>query len=100
MRSRAFLSLFLVAVVLGCVAHGVEACMRGGISTRATVALIGLCVIFSPVILVGAAGYGAVRGGAAAVEAIQEKVHTEREKRKLRAKGSNLFLQQRNRLVK
>ena len=92
----------LVAIVIGWAAlatEGVDACMRGGISGEATAAIIGLCVVFSPVLLVAGAGYATGSAVAAAGHQVKSHIKDAMDRRKTQ-KASNLFLRQRNNYVR
>lgn len=86
----ALLVLFLSLV------SSAQACMKGGIAPQASAALIGLCVIFSPFIIVGLAGYTVVKGTATIKYAVSDKLKESAE----RKRTSNIIRSQRNRMVK
>jgi len=67
-----------------------EGCMRGGLSPGATWTLLGLCVVFSPVIATGYVGYFAVSGAAVGV----------RKGTQMKRRGSNFIRIQRNKAIR
>lgn len=81
-------TLGLVALLLVLGAREAEACMRGGISNEATVAILGLCVVFSPILIPGAL----VVGATAAVQS--------QSVRKAKRRGSNFIRTQRNKAIR
>jgi hypothetical protein len=71
--------------------------MRGGIAPGSAKAIIAICIIFSPVILVGGAAYGTYAVARAGVNKVQSTVNNRTGERK---RTSNLIAKQRNRMVK
>eukprot|EP01102_Stenamoeba_stenopodia_P000493 TRINITY_DN10472_c0_g1_i1.p1 TRINITY_DN10472_c0_g1~~TRINITY_DN10472_c0_g1_i1.p1 ORF type:complete len:559 (+),score=112.75 TRINITY_DN10472_c0_g1_i1:105-1781(+) len=77
----------LICLILLLDVPQVEGCMRGGISPGATAALLGLCVVFSPLI---AAGYVGVFGYNVATEGV----------RRMKRRPSNFIRLQRNKAIR